>query len=345
MSEQPFSLLQTHKELFYATNVLIDFVTDTLDFLRDYNTTYLTSLNCSKNSLHVIKSTEIPIHLEFLNLNDNPLLQSVWLPIHLKTLLCSNTGLVNLPLLLPPQLKKLDCSKSLIRTLPELPNCLEELNVSFCISLAQLPVLPRNLKVLQICGCNKIDAFQIPPKLVHLECSFIRNLKQLEELPTTLTRLNCMSTGITTLDCSNLVNLQELKCGYNDLCSLSFPPTLQSLSCIGIRIKELQFPSSLKYLDCTGVPITHLDTLPRSLVYLNCSHTGISSLEGLPEQLQEIVCQSCPCLKTIEGLPAHVKINYEYNPQLCVYLQRTSKDTNRRTKTTVNNVLFECLQL
>lgn len=102
------------------------------------------------------------------------------------TLNLSNCGIKMLPNL-PPCLQDLDISENPLRSLPSLPKSLIKLNCSDC-NLRSLPSLPNTLQYL-LCDGNKLEQLpELPPNLVVLHCEQNR-LAQLPLLPKSLRNL------------------------------------------------------------------------------------------------------------------------------------------------------------
>jgi Leucine-rich repeat (LRR) protein len=119
-------------------------------------------------------------------------------------------------------------------------------------------------------------------KLSELSCSNTQ-LKELPELPKSLTWLNCSNTQIK--------KLPEL------------PNSLTNLRCYNTKVFELPtLPDSLVHLFCYGTDLKNLPTLPDSLTWLNCSHTPLTKLPELPNFLTRLDCSSTQ-LKELPKLP------------------------------------------
>lgn len=146
-------------------------------------------------------------------------------------------------------LKILVLNMNKISILPNLPQSLNELDVSFNEDLTSLPQLPVSLKKLDIqhTAVGELPS-NLPPQLEYLRCSRIP-LKILPNLPISLVDLYIDETLITTLP---------------------------------------QLPPELKYLNCSHTPIKILPNLPGSLRDLYINETEITSLSQLPDQLNSL---------------------------------------------------------
>jgi hypothetical protein len=103
----------------------------------------------------------------------------------------------------------------------------------------------KNLEILNCCGNELTELYELPNTLKILDCSY-NKLVKLPELPNTLIILNC---------CSN--NLTELP----------------------------KLPCSLTRLICNNNNLTELPKLPNTLTDLNCSNNNLTELPDLPDSL------------------------------------------------------------
>ncbi len=71
-------------------------------------------------------------------------------------------------------------------------------------------------------------------------------------IPDYITSLYCMNTSITSLDLSEVTNLEVLNCENCCIEELTIPDSLVQLNCKGNNIKELifNFPEKIKKLTC-----------------------------------------------------------------------------------------------
>jgi Leucine-rich repeat (LRR) protein len=123
----------------------------------------------------------------------------------------------------------------------------------------------KNLEILNCCGNELTELYELPNTLKTLDCSY-NKLVKLPELPNTLIILNCCSNNLTELP--KLPNtFNTLDCSYNNLTEL---PDL---------------PCSLKKLYCYKNNLTELPDLPNKLTDLNCSNNNLTELPDLPDSL------------------------------------------------------------
>ena len=111
----------------------------------------------------------------------------------------------------------------------------------------------------------------------------IGSLKGIEHF-TALEVLDCSSTGIASLDVSDLPNLQSLLCNDTEIIFLDVSNNLELLDlyCYNTNIQSLNVSNNrkLEYLYCDNTGITSLDVRNHvNLRSLLCDHTGITSLD------------------------------------------------------------------
>lgn len=153
---------------------------------------------------------------------------------------------------------KLYCQNNNLKTLPELPDTLEEL-ICFGNKLVELPKLPPNLKTLY-CNCNQ--------------------LKELPELPDTLLYLKCSTNKLTHINLPP--NLVTLKCmSNNKLVSLGdrLPESLHTLHMMFTKIHKLpNIPKCLFNLWCEGSGI-QVEQCERYHQIMHTNHMAIQTFE------------------------------------------------------------------
>ena len=168
----------------------------------------------------------------------------------LRSLTCQNGKLKSLPAL-PENLQELYCNGNQLTFLPELPDSLVELSASNN-QLTELPKLPAKLAELGVGGNRLTSLPELPDSLLILACSN-NQLTELPKLPS---------------------KLASLSCGGNQLTKL---PTL---------------PKTIDLLNCNSNQLKRLPTLPARLENLNCSNNQIEGVLDLrkQEELQRIQC-------------------------------------------------------
>lgn len=135
---------------------------------------------------------------------------------------------------------------------------------------------------VEIAGVNEIYIFN----------SSIQTLQGIEYF-TALTRLECFSNQLTSLDVSGCTALEELICNDNQLTSLDVSKNtkLRGLYCENNQLTSLDVSknTALKYLICSSNPITSLDVSKNtSLIKLSCSNTMLTVLNCNDNQLAEL---------------------------------------------------------
>ena len=117
----------------------------------------------------------------------------------------------------------------------------------------------------------------------------------LNELPATLTKLDCQDNQLTNLD-HLPATLTKLYCQGNQLTSLDhLPAGLTKLDCRRNQLTSLDhLPAGLTWLQCADNDLTSLDNLPDSITKLNCRHNQLTSLDHLPTSLIWLECQGNP---------------------------------------------------
>lgn len=150
----------------------------------------------------------------------------------------------------------------------------------------------------------------------------IQNSSNLSDLSgieyfTNVTKLDCSSNNLTSLDLNGLTNLKELDCSYNQIASLDLNAlnslttlvctsnlidsldvrglkNLEKLICGTLVLGSLEVSglSNLTYLDCCHSPLPFLDLSGLSkLTYLNCSESYLNYLDL--SDLENLITLNC----------------------------------------------------
>eukprot|EP00878_Enallax_costatus_P027102 GHUV01029148.1.p1 GENE.GHUV01029148.1~~GHUV01029148.1.p1 ORF type:complete len:249 (+),score=28.95 GHUV01029148.1:1951-2697(+) len=201
-----------------------------------------------RNSGQLRYMPTLPQSLEVLVVENMPRLLQLWrphlLPRNLKELSLSyNTDLHKLPYL-PRQLTWLHVVGGLVALRP-LPNTgsFQELELSDCSMLRELPSLPASLLKLKCNGLPKLRQLPLlPEQLTHLDCFGCKKLQKLPTLPGSLCAIICSG-------CIQLTVLPDL------------PQSLEFLACSGCK-KLMQLPDvltlpNLRELSCDGCKSLH----------------------------------------------------------------------------------------
>ena len=124
-------------------------------------------------------------------------------------------------------------------------------------------------------GLTKLPDLTRFTKLKTLICSY-NSLKELNNLPNTLTTLHCHDNQLTKL--SNLPNtLTELYCHDNKLTELTnLPNTLATLDCGNNQLIKLNnIPNSICALICYNNLLTELHNLPNRIYWFKCDYNQL----------------------------------------------------------------------
>ena len=192
----------------------------------------LMGLSCSNTKIRVIDG--FPSSLQSLKCRNTFYLEAIErLPINLAHLDCGKSTVKKL-CELPQNLRVLIIDGTNIKMLPNLPMLLEELNCSNN-HISKIESLPLNLSILNVSNTLINSLPRLPSFLKTLNCSNTR-ISKLEHLPTYLTELNILNTYIVKLDFIPL-NIQKITC-------------------------------SAKFID------DNFDDLPNTFMYFGCSCCG-----------------------------------------------------------------------
>lgn len=180
---------------------------------------------------------------------------------------------VKLPNILPPTIKYLSLSSSycLRKTIPNLPNSLEALNIHGYFEQPETLQFPPSLTALtySIKPFNSFSSSELPPlppALEFLQCT-VSKLCELPTLPTTLKKL--------LISHNRLKRLPEL------------PASLEILDVSHNALEELPvLPTSLRKLDVSNNCLREVPDLPESLCDVNVDNNYLHKLPNLPPNLE-----------------------------------------------------------
>ncbi len=151
------------------------------------------------------------------------------------------------------------------------------------------------LQNLEVCTVVGLDVTELTSKEASIDLKGIEKFTALQtlnlsflsiasldlSLNTSLRRIVCDNTDLTTLDLSELSLLEELDChSCPSLSQLTLPQEdshLVTLACFGCNLSELDLTTSsaLEYLDCRNNHISALDLSQSPLItQLSCSGNG-----------------------------------------------------------------------
>lgn len=93
--------------------------------------------------------------------------------------------------------------------------------------------------------------------------------------------LYCPGNQLSTLDVSNLHDLDTLICGHNLLTALYLPDSIKLLECPDNQLVDLDVSANifLEELNCRENPITNLTLNDISLLSLNCRNTLLTTID------------------------------------------------------------------
>lgn len=225
--------------------------------------TTLQSLYCSNNKLSGTFELRWYRALKTLDISNNKNLTKIDCDLNaltslnasgctaLTSLSCYSNDLTSLNVTGCSAMTKLDCSS----------NDLTSLNVSSCTALTTLDCYFNDLTSLNVSGCSA---------LTYLSCSN-NEFTSLGNLPNALRSLYCSGNNLTTIDISNLVNLEYLYCYANRLTSIEVAnkTKLKELNVSSNRLTSLnvQGCSSISFIGCEDNRIkdSGMDVLVNSL--------------------------------------------------------------------------------
>lgn len=225
-TEKVIQQLQTYKK--YNQNEL-DFNRYEIDMLPYPLPRNLVSLRCSYTNIGILCSG--PDGLEIIECRNTPRLKKIFdLPDTVMKLDCSRSAVEYIGAL-PNELRTLVCINTNIKNLPSLPNTLEFLNCS-TNEIYSIGKLPKSLGVLNISKTHISELPELPSNLYSLDCSYTK-IKKLPILPNWLTNLNILNTPIKRLP--NIPgNIASISCSYKFMTEAfeHLPNTLTKFACI-----------------------------------------------------------------------------------------------------------------
>ena len=210
-----------------------------------------------------------------------------------------------------PPIKILTCMNVPLKSLPPLPEMLEELYIGPS-EITVLPELPATLRTLFVPNSPLVRLpTPLPPCLELLYCSatFITSLPP---LPPTLERLYCGHIHMTHLP-PLPPNLKELSIDHTQVSNLPpLPSSLLFLSCKSTKLPAIpKLPDGFLRLECDGNPqIKSLPRLPPLLNFLSCRNTNITDLPPIPSTLKTLLC----CDAKIRSFPDLPPTLFHRNP-------------------------------
>lgn len=124
--------------------------------------------------------------------------------------------------------------------------------------------------------------------------------QQLNYLPTSLKRLHCMFSGLTTLP-ELPQSLTLLQCDCNNLQTLPpLPPSLEILTCTNNFLMSLPpLPQGLWQLNCEGNQLTTLPQLPQSLTHFYCRSNRLTHKPPKPPHAIDWFVNDPPNVSTL----------------------------------------------
>lgn len=271
------------------------------------------SFNNIKNLLPIDKNITLATKLKTLNLADNPIDWTLYIPNfkrfqNLKSLKLSNTSIGDhFPkITYPDSVEELSLEVNMIRSLQGVyfPKSLKNLGIgSNSIKTVDKPNLPAGIETIHLTE-NRIES-------VDLSCN-----SQGEELMIEILYLNY--NKLSKFDCIKLPNHLKIlnfdNCRISSVSGIEFPPTLMELGISGCELKKFEnvtWGSShpqLKYLNLSQNQLTVFENkLPPSIEILNLSMNKLSSLPLS-------VLENLECLKTVHlSSNKFTKFNYQFN--------------------------------
>ena len=176
---------------------------------------------------------------------------------NLKRLNCSKNNLTSLPSF-NNSLRCLYCSNNLLTSLPPLPTNLRSLYCNFN-RLTSLPSLNNSLFEIY-CHNNRLTSLpSLPPSLQILDCGS-NQLTMLPPLNNSLTYLYCHNNQLTSLPSLYHVSIYTLDCRNNLLTSLTFCPSFKVVYCNENNglISLIGFENYVGFLEWSETPIYDL---------------------------------------------------------------------------------------
>ncbi|XP_042510583.1 disease resistance protein RPV1-like isoform X2 [Macadamia integrifolia] len=209
---------------------------------------------------------------------------------------------------LPPSINALNRLKVLdihscgkLKSIPELPSSLIELNAVCCMSMERLPNLSnlKRLKHLRLDGCLELVEIQGLEELEHLVTLTMAHCKLITRVPDLmgLTDLNtlCLDFCEMLMEIECLDGLESLdKLSIKSGTSLERLPNLSSLE----KLEELQLPHCNRLVEIEG--LERLQSLKKLDLYMSTSIERLPDLSNL-KKLEELHIDGCKKLTEIQG--------------------------------------------
>jgi Leucine-rich repeat (LRR) protein len=166
-----------------------------------------------------------------------------------------------------------------------IPSNVETLSITF-VGIDKVPENLKNatnIKELILTG-NSITVLEgLPPNLEILTCN-MNKIKEIKNLPATLTHMYCNYNQLTVLD--------------------GLPPYLEDLDCADNKIERIErLPKSLIRLECSYNKLKSLPALPPKLKILYTQYNYLVCLPTLPEGLKEIYYHNNKNISELDYLP------------------------------------------
>ncbi len=246
------------------------------------NNLRLSNLECSHNQL---KSLDLNSHTNLFHLYcwDNNLISlNVSGCTRLYSLSCGNNKLTSLNVNGLTNLYDISCRGNDLTSLTA-RGCgnlvyisdLFSASASYIVYEANSAVF-KNLSLLDLSDCKKIKELSI---------GGIRTLKDFKVSGcSNLTKLECYSLGLTSLDLSGCTLLKNLRCSGNELTSLDISrnPYLETLKCYRNQLTSLEVNNSkLKSIDCSNNKLSSLNFGEKAnfIETIDCSDNQLNVLD------------------------------------------------------------------
>lgn len=191
------------------------------------------------------------------------------------------------------------------------------------LELIKIPDLPEkiydNISHLFL-GDNKLETTIKLKKFKKLETLELsnNNLKELIDIPLTITELSCKYNNISKIRC--LPKLRRLDCSNNKITSIEKMDSLEILDCRENNLVEIPEFKSLKKLYCSENQIVNIHNL-NEIEYLDCSKNKLKELPDLPKVVDLLICHNnitnlptnMNCVKYIEILNTSITLLQFYS--------------------------------
>jgi hypothetical protein len=188
-----------------------------------------------------------------------------------------------------------------LNALPDMPNTVQHLDISFSWNITGNMNLPDSLKVFKCVSSSRTTLPTLPLYLEELDC-YNNQITQLPVLPATLKVLNCGVNGYLALPPVLPAGLTLLDCSSNHLTTLpALPMEISELNVAGNQLTALPpLPYALKHFNCNGNQLTALNNIPDSVETINCAANQLTSLGSLSSTLKSLDCR----MNNLTALPA-----------------------------------------